>query len=101
LLDFSNYSYSHLKYLVNPSCRDSVSGDSLSELELTICNEWSFNFVECFARAFDKGGNVSFYYINKNVVDECHLKLESLVKIYNGKKKSLCENSTLIKADYS
>ncbi|MBU2503468.1 MAG: hypothetical protein KJ879_00215 [Nanoarchaeota archaeon] len=100
LLEFSDYYYSHLKYEVNPSCRDSTTRDSIDQLETIVCQEWHFDFEGVFAKAFTIQGFPNFYYVDQKVVDEYHLGLENLIQIYNGRKKSFFGNSAQIDVNW-
>ncbi len=83
MLEFSNYDYVHLKYSFGPSCRDSTPYDKLDELEKIPIRKWDHEFEDIFAKAEIKGNELEFKYINQEIVDNNHLKLEDLVGAFN------------------
>ena len=99
LLDFSNYSYSHKKYLVNPSCRNSSAKDKLSELELSLDKGGTFDFRGIFARAVFQKNFLDFFYINDDVVDGHHLGVRNLVRLWREEEGPYLESHILMSAN--
>jgi len=82
MLEFFNYSYKHVKYQVSPSKRDSTKYDPISELDIYPIKKWNYGCEETFAKAKIEDGKLVFIEVNKKVVDEKHLTLESLISSF-------------------
>ncbi len=68
-----------MKYIVNPSCRNSHPLDSIDELEIEISKEWTHKFEGIFAKIFVSGDRKEIIYLNKEIVDGKHLSLEDIL----------------------